>query len=208
VKASTRQGLFANCSALLVATAWSSAAAAATAATRAPGDDIRDIRALILIPPWWHGMVLWLSVALALAVAATAVWLWRRRSAGPLTPLQEAERALLRAESLAREGRSREWADLVARTLRAALSARIGQDACPKTTGELASVVWVTPPYDVVADAPCVIDLLSMCDLTRFAMARLDTDSLVRSTEGARDWTRRLFAPPLPSSATSPQVTR
>jgi hypothetical protein len=103
-----------------------------------PAQDIRDIRPLILIPGWWQ----WLAVALAagavLAALTVGYRLWRRRSARAPTPEEQARRALTKAEALAREGRSREWADVVAGTLRTALSARLGHDACPQTTSELA----------------------------------------------------------------------
>jgi hypothetical protein len=203
MKASKRHTLWSSCTALLAATAW----AATSAAAPAVGDDIHDIRPLILIPSWWHWTVLAIAVGLALAAAAAAFRLWRRRSAQPLRPEQKARRALDRAEALAREGRSREWAEIVAPTLRAALSARIGQDACPQTTTELAAAPWLAPPHDVLVDAPRLLDLLSACDLTRFALARLDADSLVASTATARDWITRLFAAPDPASATPPQVT-
>ncbi len=163
-----------------------------------PAPDIRDIRPLILIPAWWH----WLAVALAAGalVAALTVGyrLWRRGSARAITPEEKARRALAKAEALAREGRSREWADVVAATLRTALSARLGHDACPQTTSELASASWGEHEGAGI-DAPRLLELLSTCDLTRFAMARLDTESLLASTEVAREWIGRLFAPPPPS---------
>jgi hypothetical protein len=192
--------------------AWTAAIGAMTWAAEAgaapvPAEDIRDIRPLILIPLWGY----WLAVGLAAAVAVSAVaagyWLWRRRSARPATPEQQARLALAKAEVLAREGHSREWADVVAQTLRRALSARLGHDAGPQTTSELASVAWIRPPLDVVVDAPRLLELLSSCDLTRFAMARLDADSLLASTEAAREWVARLFAPE-PSPLPHPQVTR
>jgi len=61
-------------------------------------------------------------------------------------------------------------------------------------------------PRGVEVDAPRLIDILSTCDLTRFAMARLEADSLVASTQAARDWITRLFAAAKPSPA-SPPVT-
>jgi hypothetical protein len=173
-----------------------------------PAEDIRDIRPLILIPSWVH----WIEVALVAGVVLAAVTfglrLWRRRSTRPLTPEEQARGALARAESLAREGRTPEWAEVVARTLRTALSARLGLDACPQTTSELASDAWAPRAREADVDAPRLLELLSMCDLTRFAMARLDVDSLLASTEDARDWITRLFATPVPSTSTHPQVTR
>ncbi len=168
--------------------------------------DIRDIRPLILIPPWWHTLAIALAVALALAMLAVAYRTWQRRSARPLSPEEQARRALAKAESLAREGRSREWADIVAQTLRTALSVRLGHDACPQTTSELAAAAWVQPPHDAAIDGPRLFELLSTCDLTRFAMARLDTPSLLASTDAAREWIARLFAP-VPSSSPPPPVT-
>ncbi len=203
MKAPIRISPWGPCAALLAVTAWADTVGAAPAS----GEDIRDIRPLILIPPWWHSMVIAIAVTLALAAAFVAYRWWRRRWAKPLTPEQQALAALRRAESLAREGRSREWAEVVAQTLRASLSARLGQDACPQTTSELARAPWLTAPYDAVVDAPRLLDLLSVCDLTRFAMARLDADSLVASTETARAWITRLFAPPSAPTAPRLQVT-
>lgn len=206
MKTSKRRTFWGSCAAMLAATAWV-ATAAASPPTGVTSDDIRDIRPLILIPPWWHWMVLAIAIALALAAAGAAFRLWRRRSAQALTPEQKARRALDRAETLAREGRSREWAAVVAETLRTSLSARLGQDACPQTTSELAAVPWLAPPYDAIVDTPRLLDLLSACDLTRFAMARLEVDSLIASTETARDWITHLFAPPDKASSTQPPVT-
>ncbi len=161
-----------------------------------PVEDIRDIRPLILIPPWWHWLEIALAAGVLLAAAAVVVRLWRRRAKRPLTPEEQARQALAKAESLAREGRAREWADLVAPTLRTALSVRLGKDACPQTTRELGA--WIQPPQDGAVDAPRLLELLSTCDLTRFARARLDAESLLASTEAARDWVSRLFAPEPP----------
>jgi hypothetical protein len=170
-----------------------------------PAPDIRDIRPLILIPVWWHWLAIALAAGAVLAALTVGYRLWRRRSARALTPDEQARRALAKAEALAREGRSREWADVVAGTLRTALSARLGHDACPQTTSELASASWAEHEGAGV-DAPRLLELLATCDLTRFAMARLDTESLLASTEVAREWIARLFAPP-PSSPPPPQVT-
>ena len=206
MKSSKRRTLWSACTAVLGATAWAATSAASPAAG-ATGADIRDIRPLILIPPWGHWVVLAIAVGLVSAAAVAAFRLWRRRSARRLTPEQKARRALDRAEALAREGRAREGAAGVAETLRTSLSARLGQDACPHTTSELAAVPWLAAPCDAVVDAPRLLDLLSTCDLTRFAMARLDADSLIASTETARDWITHLFAAPDKASATQPPVT-
>jgi hypothetical protein len=187
---------------ILVA-AWSTTALAAAAAT----DDIRDIRPLILIPPWWHWAAIGLVGGLVVAAMAVAYRLWRRRSARPLTPEEQARQELIKAESFARQGRCREWADLVAPALRTALAARLHQDVCPQTTAELATAPWMLPPNDKQVDGPRLLDLLSTCDLTRFAMGRLDADSLLASTEAARDWVTRLFAAPEPASTPLGQVT-
>jgi hypothetical protein len=169
-----------------------------------PPQDIRDIRPLILIPAWWHTLALAIAAVLVLATGALLYRWWRRRSARPLTPEEHARRALAKAEALAREGRSREWADVVAGTLRTALSARLGHDACPQTTVELAAAPWIRAPHDVAVDAPRLFELLLTCDLTRFAMARLDAPTLLASTDAARDWVTRLFAPAPPSPAPPP----
>jgi hypothetical protein len=170
-------------------------------------DDIRDIRPLILIPPWWHWAAIGLVVALVIAAMLVAYRLWRRRSARPLTPEEQARQALTAAESFARQGRCREWADVVASALRTALAARLHQDVCPQTTAELASATWMQPPRDIQLDGPRLMDLLSTCDLTRFAMGRLDAEALLASTASARDWVTRLFAAPEPSSTALGQVS-
>jgi hypothetical protein len=187
----------------ILVTALSTTALAAVA----PTEDIRDIRPLILIPPWWHWAAIGLAVGLVVAAVAVAYRLWRRRTARPLTPEEQARQALTAAESFARQGRCREWADIVAPALRTALAARLHQEVCPQTTAELATVAWMQPPNDKQVDGPRLLDLLSTCDLTRFAMGRLDADSLLASTETARDWVTRLFAAPEPSSTLRVQVS-
>jgi hypothetical protein len=179
-------------------------------------DDIRDIRAPLAIPPWWH----WpLAIALA-AIAALAIVLlvrWWQRRALRRTPLQRAREALDIAEGHAREGRSREWAEVVAETLRGALAARLGADVLPQTTSELAETAWarwayegpVEPPRGPneahLPEAPRVVELLQTCDLARFAMASLDANALLANTVLARELVEQLFAPrPKPEKA-SPQ---
>jgi hypothetical protein len=162
-----------------------------------PALDIRDIRGPIAIPPWWH----WpLAIALA-ALAATTVVLvvrwWRSRSPRALSPLERARQALTAAEALAREGRSREWAEIVAETMRGALAARLGTDVLPQTTAELSEAPWAKPPAADDLQATRLLALLETCDLARFAKARLDADALVASTTLARELTEHLFAPPV-----------
>jgi hypothetical protein len=159
-------------------------------------EDIRDIRGPIAIPPWWH----WpLAIALA-AVLATGIVLlvrwWRARRPRALSPLERARQALTAAEAHARDGRSREWAEIVADTTRSALSTRLGTDVLPQTTAELSQAPWTKPPTSDQIGAPGLLALLETCDLARFAKARLDTDALLAGTAVARQLTERLFAPP------------
>jgi MFS family permease len=173
----------------------------ALAAPAAAGEDIRDIRGPIAIPPWWR----WpLAIALA-ALAAFAVILlvrwWKARKARALTPLQRAQRALTEAEELAREGRSREWADVVAETLRSALAARLGVDVLPQTTGELSEGSWAKSPVAKEIDAVNILALLETCDLARFAKAFLESKALLAETAIARELVEKLFAPPPRASA-------
>lgn len=161
-----------------------------------PALDIRDIRGPIAIPPWWH----W-PLALAFAVlAATIIMLivrwWRSRAPRALSPLERARQALTVAEALAREGRSREWAELVAETTRGALAARLGTEVLPQTTAELAQAPWTKPPASDDLDVTRLLALLETCDLARFAKARLDADALVALTAQARELAERLFTPP------------
>jgi hypothetical protein len=191
-----------SASAAILATTWSATALAAGTTT----EDIRDIGPLILIPPLWHWVAVGLVAGLVLASLSVAYRLWRRRSTRPLTPEWQARQSLAMAESLARQGRCREWADVVAPALRTALASRLGQDFCPQTTAELAAVEWMQPPNDASVDRPRLLDLLSTCDLTRFARGRLDSNSLLASTDSAREWVTRLFAVPDPSSTNRVQV--
>ena len=170
-----------------------------------PALDIRDICGPIAIPPWWH----WpLAIALAVLAATTIVlvlrW-WRSRSPRALSPLERARQALTTAEALAREGRSREWAEIVAETTRGALAVRLGTDVLPQTTAELSQAPWAKPPASDDLDATRLLALLETCDLARFAKARLDADALVASTTQARELTEHLFAPPArPAGDASP----
>lgn len=175
---------------LSLSTALAPAAAAAA-------EDIRDVRGALHITPWWQ----WPLVVLLAALAATAVVLlvrrWRQRRRRPLTPLEHALQALLVAETHAREGRSREWADVVSDTVRGALAHRLGAGVLPKTTSELATALRDLPL------APRALALLDVCDLARFAMASLDAKALGNQTTLARELVERLFAPePKPKNAT------
>jgi hypothetical protein len=176
----------------VAAAAFSCLAMAAPAAS----GDIRDIRGPIAIPPWWR----WpLAVAVAgiatLAVVLLVRW-WRARAARALSPIERARQALTVAEAHAREGRSREWAEIVAETTRGALAARLGTDVLPQTTAELSQAPWTKPPASDELQADSLLALLETCDLARFAKARLDVSALLAETALARDLTERLFAPP------------
>jgi hypothetical protein len=180
------------------AVAFVAAAALPYLAMAAPvsSEDIRDIRGPIPIPPWWR----WpLAIALVAIVASGIVlflrW-WRARSPRALSPLERAREALTAAEGHARDGRSREWAEIVAETTRAALAARLGTGVLPQTTAELSQASWTKPPTSHEIEATRLLALLDTCDLARFAKARLDTDALLAETAVARQLTERLFAPP------------
>lgn len=166
-------------------------------------DDIRDIRPLILIPPWWYWLAAAIGAAVVLALVGAGVRYWRRRSRRPLTPEESAREALGRAEALARAGQCREWAELVAQTLRSALAARLGSDTCPQTTSELAATDWAQTPQGATVDGLGLVALLETCDLTRFALGRLDISALLASTASAEEWVTRLFAAP-PTAASTP----
>jgi hypothetical protein len=172
------------------------------ASTPAPSEDIRDIRPLILIPPWWY----WAAAAAAATLVVVGCILgyreWRRRTLRPVTPEERALETLAQAELLAREGRCREWADVVARAVRTALAARLRKESCPETTDELASLEWSTVSGAPI-DAPRLVGILSACDLARFALARLERESLLSSTEAAREWVTGLFAVRAASAASS-----
>jgi len=161
-----------------------------------PEGDIRDIRGPIAIPPWWRWpLAVSLAALAALAVVLLVRW-WRLRSARPLSPLELARRALTVAEAHAREGRSHEWAEVVAETTRGALARRVGAEILPLTTSELWKAGWAKPPLCDEVDAAQVLTLLDTCDLARFAKARLETSELLASTALARECTERLYAPP------------
>jgi hypothetical protein len=164
-------------------------------------DDIRDIRPLILISPWWYWAAGAAAALILVAAMIAIVRAARRRNARALTAEERAQRELARAEALAREGRRREWADVVAQTLRSALAARLGMPACPQTTGELAAFDWASIPEAASVDAQSLLKLLSTCDLTRFARARLDTSALVASTDAARSFIQQLFTKPQAAAA-------
>jgi hypothetical protein len=184
----------AGSSAALAALVYPLLAAAAPAVAR--DDDIRDIRPLISIPPWWYWLATGSAAALILALCFLAARYWRRRSQRALTPRQRALERLAEAEALASAGQCREWADVVAHTLRDALAARLERAALPETTGELQGLDWQKLPHGQTVDAPRLVELLSTCDLTRFALGRLDARALLAETERARDFVERLFAEP------------
>ena len=188
--------LVASAGALLAAVAWPALALAVPRSSLPAADDIRDIRPLISIPPWWYWLAAGVAAALILALVFAGIRYWRRRSQRALTPEQRALQALADAETLARAGQCREWAEIVAQTLRVALATRLGHDACPETTSELAAVDWSKLPRGTTVDAPRLVELLTTCDLTRFALGRLDPSALLVETQSARDWITRLFAAP------------
>ncbi len=174
-------------------------------------EDIRDIRAPLAIPVWWHWpLAIALAALAALAVVLLVRW-WQRRRAAKLTPLDRARQALAAAETHARAGRSHEWAEIVAVTVRAALAARIGLGVLPQTTTELANAPWARPAQSgetgaptsgpPLADAGRLVALLGSCDLARFAKASLDADELLAETAVARELVESLYAAP-PSTPT------
>jgi hypothetical protein len=189
----------------LGAGAFALALSSVALASPVPTDDIRDIRGPIAIPLWWHWA---LGIALA-ALAATAIALgvrwWRRRHV-ELSPIELARQALVRAEVEARAGRSHQWGEIVAATLRGALATRVGPAVLPQTTSELATADWTKPPLSVELDTPRVLDLLEACDIARFARASFDSTVLLASTEAAREVTERLFATPARALTKAPAI--
>ncbi len=177
---------------MLASAVWSALASAAPAT---PVDDIRDIRPLISIPPGFHWLIAGLAAALVVALGYAGVRSYRRRSRRPLSAQQRARLGLAKAEALARTGECHEWGEVVAETLRTALAARLGQAACPETTSELAARDWSKLPEVASVDSTRLVELLSTCDLTRFALGRLEPSALLHATESARAFIERLFAP-------------
>jgi Domain of unknown function (DUF4381) len=172
-----------------------------------PAADIRDIRPLISIPSWMP-WILGFALALALlGVIGFGVRYFLRKSRRPLTSEEQARAALVRAEALAKAGRCREWAELVAQTLRQALAARLGRDACPETTSELAATDWTLVPDAKTVDGQGLALLLSSCDLSRFALGRLEPSGLLAATDAARAWVKRLFAAQELPAATLAEAT-
>ena len=192
---SSVQRLSVSLGAVLSSVSWSALSlAAAPSATNGPksADDIRDIRPLITIPSNFQWMIAAFLAAVVLTVGYLAVRYYRRRSQRPLSAEQRAELGLRRGEELARTGRCHEWAEVLAETLRTALAERLGWAACPDTTSELAARDWSQAPN---VDATRLVELLSTCDLTRFALGQLEPGALLQSTESARAFVARLFAP-------------
>lgn len=189
------------------ATLAAAVAPALALAATPPADDIRDIRPLISIPPWWYWLAAGAAGALIVALLFLGIRYWRRRRERSLTAEQRALQALERADALAHAGQCHEWADLLAQTLRTALAARLGRASCPETTRELAEVDWSKLPLGITVDGPRLVELLSTCDLTRFALGRLEPSALLAETSAARQWVTRLFATPETSTRTKPQAT-
>ncbi len=190
-----------------IATALTSLAVASTAsaAPTAP-EDIRDIRGPIVIPVWWHWPLLIAALLLSAMAAASAIRWWRRRHV-ELSPIERARQALARASAEAEAGRSHEWAEIVATTLRGALAARLGSAILPQTTSELSAAEWTRPPLALELDAPGVLALLEACDVARFARGSLDVAALVAFTAAARTATERLFASRHKTSTTPTAAT-
>ena len=166
-------------------------------------DDIRDIRAPLPIPSWWH----WPLAVLAVTAIVLLSRYWYKRRHRPLTLLEHAQQALELAEKLAKAGRSHDWAELVAPTMRGALAVRIGESVLPQTTNELAKAYWAKSPSDAevntareldtryLPEAPQLLALLEICDLARFAQANLGADELLAATASARALVESLLSP-------------
>jgi hypothetical protein len=109
------------------------------------------------------------------------------------------------AEKLAKAGRSHDWAELVAPTMRGALAVRIGETVLPQTTNELAKAYWAKSLSNAevntareldtryLPEAPQLLALLEICDLARFAQANLGADELLAATASARALVESLF---------------
>lgn len=193
-----------------VAAAWLTQAVTMSSALAlaAPGaaEDIRDIRAPLAIPPWWHWPLAVAVAALAAFVVVAALRSWQKRRSRPLTPLERARQALFVAEGHARAGRSRECADVLAETLREALAVRVGPGVLRQTTSELAAASRTESRLADDADVHWVVALLETCDLARFARGRLTPDVLVAATELSRELVERLFVPPGKPAASPPRA--
>ncbi len=174
-------------------------------------EDIRDIRAPLPIPPWWHWPLAIASAVLVVTAVVLLLRYWYKRRHRPLTPLERARQDLDLAEKLARMIRPHDWAEMVAATMRGALAVRIGENVLPQTTSELAKAPWANvlvvgepdavrdPGTPYLLEAPQLLALLEICDLARFARASLDMDAMLAATSSARELLERLFAPQLPN---------
>lgn len=196
---------------LALATLVSNSALAIAAPTAV--EDIRDIRAPLPIPPWWHWPLAIASALLAAIAIGLLLRYWYKRRHRPLTPLERARRDLDLAEKLARISRPHDWAEMVAATMRGALAVRIGENVLPQTTNELAKAPWAKvlvagepdavrdPSTPYLLEAPQLLALLEICDLARFARASLDMETMLAATSSAKELLERLFVPqaqPLP----------
>lgn len=172
----------------------------AALAVPAAAEDIRDIRGPLTIVPWWRWPLVVAAAVVVLVAVALAVRAYRARMLRAFSPLDRARQALARAEEHAREGRSRDWADLVAETTRAALAAKLGAQVLPQTTAELAVIIRSQAPIAGATvleerDVTELLALLESCDLARFAKASLGPGDLAASTAMARALVERLYAP-------------
>ena len=178
--------------------------ASAAPVAAAAAEDIRDIHGPLAIASWWRWPLVAVVTLLAVTALAFAVRAWRARKLGTLSPLDRARQALVKAEQHAREGRSRQWADLVAETTRGVLAAKLGAQVLPQTTPELI-LAFHDPAAGATTlaadDVSELVELLGTCDLARFAKAHLDAGALLVSTDTARALIERLHAPAVKSAS-------
>ena len=152
--------------------------------------------------PWWHGrsriaLAIWpdpggIGCSIRRAWSALAATLGRGRSS---TPEERARQALARGGGArARRARSRVGGRRRRDTSRRARGAPRTRRRARRRRAELPPAPGCRLPRGRAVDAPRLLELLATCDLTRFAMARLDADSLLASTQAARELVARLFA--------------
>jgi hypothetical protein len=177
------------------------------------GEDIRDVRGPLHLPPWWRWLAITGGAALAIGLGTTVVLVVRRRRAKQLTPQERALMRLEEAQALAEAGQVHAYADAASDAVREYIEERFQVRAAHSTTEEFfeALVSQVDSPLGTHREP--LVEFLGACDMAKFARMPLPKEQMLALNQLARRFvvetaqpvpekSPTLAAPPVPARTT------
>jgi hypothetical protein len=176
----------------------------AAAAAPAAGEDIRDIRGLKGIPPFWLLPALVAGGAL-FATAGYAAWRWTRRERRPrrMLPFEIALQRLEEVRRLLHPRSVREFSIAISDIVRQYIEAAFKVTATHRTTEEFLHDLLDSSNASLAGHRSLLAEFLNLCDMAKFAGAELPAPIMESLHQSARSFVIQSAQPahdPLPAT--------